>query len=256
MDTAFLITSFVTLFVIIDPIGLLPVFVALTPGATRAERRGIALRACLTAFLILAVFAFFGESVLGFIGISMPAFRIAGGALLFLTALDMLFERRAKRREDQTEEERPDPSVFPLAIPLIAGPGSIATMILLVGQQPGIGGLLTVLGVMLAVLAVMLVLFMAAGLLERMLGRTGINVVTRLLGMLLAALSVQFVLDGLRDQKHRHGLRQRRRQRRRRPSCGAPHRPPWVHHGGATWKMHVQPGASPPRLRGHQIFRP
>ncbi|MCA0870051.1 MarC family protein [Seohaeicola saemankumensis] len=199
MDSAFLITAFVTLFVIIDPIGLMPLFVALTHGMTAARRRSIGLRACAVAAVLLTLFAAFGESLLGFVGISMPAFRVAGGILLFLTALDMLFERRAKRREDQTEEERPDPSVFPLAIPLIAGPGSIATMILLVGQQPGLGGLLTVLGVMLAVLAVLLVLFLAAGLLERMLGRTGINVVTRLLGMLLAALSVQFVLDGLRD---------------------------------------------------------
>lgn len=198
MDTAFLITAFVTLFVIVDPIGLMPLFVALTQGMTASQRRSIAVRACAVAAVLLTMFAAFGESLLGFVGISMPAFRVAGGILLFLTALDMLFERRAKRREDQTEEDRPDPSVFPLAIPLIAGPGSIATMILLVGQQPGLQGLATVVGVMLAVLGVVLVLFLASGLLERLLGRTGINVVTRLLGMLLAALSVQFVLDGLR----------------------------------------------------------
>lgn len=198
MDSAALITSFVTLFVIIDPIGLTPLFVALTHDMDRAQMRSIALRACVTAFGILALFAFFGEAVLGFVGISMPAFRIAGGILLFLTALDMLFERRTKRREDQVDE-RPDPSVFPLAIPLIAGPGSIATVILLAGQHPGINATFLVLGVALAVLFVVLGLFLTSGLLAKALGKTGINVATRLLGMLLAALAVQFVLEGLRD---------------------------------------------------------
>lgn len=199
MDTTFLIGAFVTLFVIIDPIGLVPLFVALTQGMTGAERRAIGLRAVLVAAFILLLFAAAGEAVLGFVGISMPAFRIAGGILLFLTALDMLFERRAKRRQDQTGEDRPDPSVFPLAIPLIAGPGAIATMILLAGEHPGLTGLATITGVMLAVLVIVMLLFLSASLFERALGRVGINVVTRLLGMLLAALSVQFVLDGLRD---------------------------------------------------------
>ena len=199
IDTAFLITSFVTLFVIVDPIGLTPVFIALTQGMPSARRRSIALRATITAAVLLAVFAALGEAVLGFIGISMPAFRVAGGALLFLTALDMLFERRNKRREDRSEEDDfDDPSVFPLAIPLMAGPGSIATVILLTGQQPGFTGFAMVMGVVIAVLAILLVMCLFSGLFERMLGKTGITVVTRLLGMLLAALSVQFVLDGLR----------------------------------------------------------
>ena len=197
MDSAFLITAFVTLFVIIDPIGLAPLFVALTHGMDARTRRGIAIRACVIAALLLVLFAALGEAVLGFVGISMPAFRIAGGILLFLTALDMLFERRSKRREDQADE-RPDPSVFPLAIPLIAGPGAIASVILLTGEMGGLHGFATTVVVMLAVLAIVFALFMVAGLLERALGRTGINVVTRLLGMLLAALAVQFVLDGLR----------------------------------------------------------
>lgn len=199
IDQAVVITSFVTLLVVIDPFGLTPMFVALTQGMEPTRRRAIALRSCFTAAAILAIFAAFGETVLGFVGISMAAFRVAGGVLLFLTALDMLFERRSKRREDKAEDETPDPSVFPLAIPLIAGPGSIATIILLAGQHPKVGSLLLVIGVMLTVLAVVLVLFLSAGIIERMLGKTGINVVTRLLGMLLAALSVQFILDGLRD---------------------------------------------------------
>lgn len=200
MDSPALITAFVTLFVIIDPIGLMPLFVALTQGVPAQKRRAIALRACITAFAVLALFAFLGEAVLGFVGISMPAFRISGGALLFLTALDMLFERRTKRREDRAEEdEHPDPSVFPLAIPLIAGPGSIATVILLAGQHPGLSATFLVLGVALAVLGVVLGFFLLADPFERILGRTGITVVTRLLGMLLAALAVQFILEGLRD---------------------------------------------------------
>jgi len=197
MNYALLVTEFVTLFVIIDPIGLTPLFAALTQGMDAAQRRAIAIRACLIAALLLALFTFLGEAVLGFVGISMPAFRIAGGILLFLTALEMLFEKRTKRREDQADE-RPDPSVFPLAIPLIAGPGSIATVILLAGEHSAVSGRLGTLLVTLGVLAIMLVMFLGAGLLQRALGKTGINVVTRLLGMLLAALSVQFVLDGLR----------------------------------------------------------
>lgn len=197
MDTAFLISAFVTLFVVIDPIGLMPIFAALTQDETASHRRAIAIRAVAIGFGVLLLFAVAGESVLDFVGISMAAFRIAGGLLLFLTALEMLFERRSKRREDQAEEERPDPSIFPLATPLIAGPGAIASMILLTGQAGGLAETALLLGVLLLVLAMVLVMFMAAGLLTRFLGRTGINVATRLLGMLLAALSVQFVLDGL-----------------------------------------------------------
>ena len=198
MDSAFLITSFVTLFVIIDPIGLMPIFIAFTPGMTPQQRRAVAFRSCIIAFFILALFAFFGEAVLGFVGISMAAFKIAGGVLLFLTALDMLFERRQERREGRVTE-LPDPSVFPLAIPMIAGPGSIATVILLSGQIEGIQGPILVLGVALCVMLVAVLLFLAGSMLERALGEIGINVVTRLLGMLLAALSIQFILDGLKD---------------------------------------------------------
>lgn len=185
------------MFVVIDPIGLAPLFVALTQGMTDAARRRIALRATALGILILLAFAAFGEALLGFIGISMPAFRVAGGILLFLTALDMLFERRTKRREDQSEEEHNDPSVFPLAIPLIAGPGAIASVILLMGQRPDVEGTLIVLGATGIVMLIVMGFFLASGLIERALGKTGVTVVTRLLGMLLAALSVQFVLDGL-----------------------------------------------------------
>lgn len=181
---------------VIDPIGLTPLFVALTKGANAQHRRGVAVRASLIGATILLAFALFGEAVLGLIGISMPAFQIAGGVLLFLTALDMLFERRTKRREDKVSD-MPDPSVFPLATPLIAGPGAIATMILLMGQANSMVDTLAVVAVALSVILVVFLFFLSAGFLERLLGHTGIEVATRLLGMLLAALSIQFMINGL-----------------------------------------------------------
>jgi multiple antibiotic resistance protein len=159
-------------------------------------RRKITIRAIGVSFFVLMVFALFGETVLGFVGISMPAFRIAGGILLFLTALDMLFQRRTKRREDQSEDDADDPSVFPLAIPLIAGPGSITTIILIAGSTPGPIGLASAGVVAVAGLISVYIFFALADGLEKLLGKTGIDVITRLLGMLLAALSVQFVLEG------------------------------------------------------------
>lgn len=203
-ETAFLITAFATLFVVIDPPGLVPMFIALTRGMSDEKRVALARRACLIAAALLTLFGLFGEAILGFIGISMSAFRIAGGILLFLTALDMLFERRTQRREGQAAEPDHDPSVFPLATPLIAGPGAIATMILLVGQAESMGGAAwtgaaVVIGLMLVMMVVTWAFLLASPPLERMLGRTGVIVITRLLGMLLAALSVQFVIDGVRQ---------------------------------------------------------
>ena len=197
--SAFLITAFATIFVVIDPPGLVPLFIALTTGMDAQQRRAMAQRACIIAAVLLTLFGLFGEALLGFIGISMSAFRIAGGLLLFLTALDMLFERRTQRREAQQADPHHDPSVFPLATPLIAGPGAIATMILLMGQAgPGWLGRAAVLGLMLAMILATFLFLLASAPLERLLGRTGTIVITRLLGMLLAALSVQFVIDGIR----------------------------------------------------------
>ena len=200
ITSAFLITAFATLFVVIDPPGLVPLFIALTRGMSAERRRAMAQRACTIAAVLLLLFGLAGEAILGFIGISMAAFRIAGGILLFLTALDMLFERRTKRREDQKSDPDHDPSVFPLATPLIAGPGAIASMILLVGQSgPGWGGSFAVLGLLWGMILVTWAFLLASPPLERLLGRTGTIVITRLLGMLLAALSVQFVIDGIRQ---------------------------------------------------------
>lgn len=202
VETGFYLTAFVTLLVIVDPVALVPMFIALTQGMDDATRRTVAFRACLVAIGLMTLFGLLGESILRVVGITMPAFRISGGILLFLTALDMLFERRTQRRENQHPNSS-DPSVFPLATPLIAGPGAFTTMILLTGSNlagdaPGWLHVLTIHLLMVAVVTVAFVLFLTAGIIERALGRTGIVVITRLLGMLLAALSVQFVLDGVR----------------------------------------------------------
>ena len=195
-----LIPAFVTLFVIIDPIGLSPLFIALTQGMTAEERIRTGRRALLLSFVLLAAFGLFGETLLTAIGISIPAFRISGGLLLFLTALDMLFERRSDRRERRANEAPPDPSVFPLAMPLIAGPGALTTMILLTSSTTGdVPKLIGVNLVMTAVLLLTYLSFRLSQVFARALGQTGIVVLTRLFGILLAALSVQFVLDGLRD---------------------------------------------------------
>lgn len=201
IDTAYMITAFVTLLVVIDPIAIAPLFLAMTPNMSSAEREKIARRAVLVAGLILIVFALAGEAVLDFIGISLPAFRVAGGILLFLTALDMLFERRTKRREDtyEADPDHEDPSVFPLAIPLIAGPGAIASVILLIGRKPGGEGLVIILGMTAIILLIMYIMLRLSSRLERAMGKVAINVFTRIFGMLLAALSVQFVLDGLAE---------------------------------------------------------
>jgi multiple antibiotic resistance protein len=200
MDTAALITAFWTLFIIIDPPGLAPLYIATTQGLPEGRRRKIGQRACITAAVLMLVFLILGERLLSFIGISIPAFRIAGGILLFLTALDMLFERRQARREHNAEDGADpghDPSVFPLAIPLIVGPGAITTIILFSGRAQDVIAYVAIAGVNLANLVIVYLTFLAAPRIERALGRTGINVLTRILGMLLAALAMQFVIDGI-----------------------------------------------------------
>ena len=194
-----LVPAFVTLFVIIDPIGLAPLFIALTQGMTADERERVGRRALILSFVLLAVFGLFGERLLTAISISLPAFRISGGLLLFLTALDMLFERRSDRREKRADVAPADPSVFPLAMPLIAGPGALTTMILLSSRHGDVPTLVGINLVMVLVLVLVYLAFRLSQLFARALGTTGIVVLTRLFGILLAALSVQFVLDGLHD---------------------------------------------------------
>ena len=200
---ALFVSSLVTFFVVIDPPGCAPIFAGLTAGARAAERRAMAVRAVTIASLILLVFAAFGEALLKGLGIDLGSFRIAGGIMLFLIALEMVFERRTQRREDraakvQEDHETDDVSVFPMAMPMIAGPGSIATVMLLSARHPGLEQHLVVLGAMATILLLTLASLLAAGPIMRLLGRKIEAVITRILGVLLAALAVQFVIDGVR----------------------------------------------------------
>ncbi|MGR3542462.1 MAG: MarC family protein [Hasllibacter sp.] len=198
MDWPAFFAAFVTLFVTIDPVGTAPLVPALTQGMTQRQRTGVAIRAAAIGAAILTLFGLTGEAALTYLGVSLPAFRIAGGLLLFLIAVDMLFQKRTERREQTAgAATRDDPSVFPLAIPFLAGPGAITTMILLAGRADDGAELLTLHLAMLAAVAIAIPLFMAAGLIERLLGPIGIAVLTRLLGLLVAAIAVQFVLSGL-----------------------------------------------------------
>ena len=195
-------TAFLTLLVIVDPPGCAPIFASLTAGTDSKHRRAMAIRSCMVAWSILLFFALLGEALLTHMGISLSAFRLAGGIMLFMIALDMVFERRTERREERAEEikgtpEADDISVFPMAIPMIAGPGSIASVMLLNARADGMTESLVVLGAMTAVIVLTLVALLAAGPLMAIIGPKLEAMITRILGVILAALAVQFVLDGL-----------------------------------------------------------
>jgi multiple antibiotic resistance protein len=197
------ISAFVTLFVVIDPPGCAPIFAGLTSGAPPAATRRMAWRASWIAAVILVVFALFGERLLGALHIELNSFRIAGGIMLFLIAIDMVFEKRTERREKRAEEVRTaaeveDVSVFPLAIPMIAGPGSIATVMLLMARAEGTEATMVILAALAAVMVLCFLALLAAAPLMRLVGAKAEAVVTRLLGVLLAALAAQYVIDGLR----------------------------------------------------------
>lgn len=195
-------TAFITLAVIIDPPGCAPIFASLTSGADDAHRRRMAIRSAAVAWGILMFFALVGEPLLRTLGISLSAFRIAGGIMLFMIALDMVFERRTERREERAREiegtpEAEDVSVFPMAIPMIAGPGSIASVMLLTARADGVAEDLMVLAAMTLVILLTLAALLAAGPLMRLIGARLEAMITRILGVILAALAAQFVLDGL-----------------------------------------------------------
>jgi multiple antibiotic resistance protein len=197
------ISAFVTLFVVIDPPGCAPIYASLTTGASVAQRRSMAIRATIIAGGILVFFAMFGEEVLSFLHIDLDSFRIAGGLMLFIIAIDMVFEKRTERREQRAEKVRATPevedvSVFPMAMPMIAGPGSIASVMLLVSQNNGLDRAFVIFGALLLVLLLTLAALVAAGPLMRLIGNKGEAVITRLLGVLLAALAAQFVIDGIK----------------------------------------------------------
>jgi multiple antibiotic resistance protein len=200
------LSAFVTLFVVIDPIGSAPIFASLTPGASTREASAIALRATTIASVILLTFALCGERLLAGLGIGMNAFQIAGGLMLFLIALEMVFEKRSERDHDRAEEvlhaSPPvnDVSVFPMAMPMIAGPGSIATVMLLTSQAHGGAQLTAVIAALVLVLVLMLAALMAARPIMRLLGTRVEAVMTRVLGVLLSALAVQYVINGVRGE--------------------------------------------------------
>jgi multiple antibiotic resistance protein len=197
-----LLSHFVTLFVVVDPIGLTPIFLSITHGYSGEVRRRIAMRACLLAGLVLTGFALGGDWLLRQLGITIPAFRIAGGLLLFATAFDMVLgwrsAREAKTAEQALEEHVHNVSAFPLAIPLMAGPGAITATVLLAGQSRSPAGLAVLIGIIASVLIVCVVVFLFASRIAKLMGITAGIVLSRLFGVLLAALAVQYVVDGVR----------------------------------------------------------
>ncbi len=203
MSIEFITSAFVTLLVVVDPLGLVPGFIAITHGLPERVRRNVALRACVIAAAILAGSALLGDWLLRTLAISLPAFRIAGGLLLFSIASEMVFglriERQSRQAEEAIEEHVRNIAAFPLAIPLMAGPGAITASVLLSGRANGSPlELAILLGVIALVLALCLIVFVLAGRIAGFIGTTGNVVLSRLLGVILAALAVQYVIDGVR----------------------------------------------------------
>jgi len=204
-------SAFVTLFVVLDPPGCVPIFSSLTSGASAAHRRSMAIRSTAIASLVLVAFGLGGQAFLTALGISLPAFKIAGGIMVFLIAIDMVFEKRTERRETRAEEvlasaaaaakpiAEEDISVFPMAIPMLAGPGSLAAIMLLAARSHDTAERLAVMAALAAVMAITLVALLAAGPLMRLMGAKLEGALTRLLGVVLAALAAQFVVDGVKQ---------------------------------------------------------
>jgi multiple antibiotic resistance protein len=205
------ISAFVTLFVVIDPPGCVPIFSSLTAGTTARHRRDMAVRSSLIAAGVLVAFALGGEAFLSALGITLPAFKIAGGIMVFVIAIDMVFEKRTQRRESRAEEvksaadaagkplEEEDISVFPMAIPMLAGPGSIASVMLLSARTETMAQEGAVLAALVAVLLLTFLSLLAAGPLMKLMGAKFEGALTRLLGVVLAALAAQFVVDGIKQ---------------------------------------------------------
>ncbi|MDW9854525.1 NAAT family transporter [Sinorhizobium meliloti] len=203
-DVDLLINALTMLLVTLDPPGLAPIFLSLTVGMSRQQRFQVATRGSLIAFFILAAFALFGDGILGLLGISIGAFRIAGGMLLFWIAFEMIFEKRQERKEKAgetaiTKDHLHNIAVFPLALPLIAGPGAISATILLGSSFPSALERVQLIVVIAASMAILFLALVIAERIDRFLGVTGRAILTRLLGVILAALAVQFVVDGVRS---------------------------------------------------------
>ena len=192
--------AFVTILVTIDPPGLAPLFLALTRGMNRAERMQVGTRASVIGFAVMALFAVAGAAILSVFGITLPAFRVAGGLLLFYIAFEMIFERRQEEKSADTAITRDhirNIAAFPLAIPLIAGPGAISATVLLSGSFATLAGHLMLVAIIALCIALTWLTFVAAERIDGFLGETGRSILTRLLGVILAALAVQFVADGV-----------------------------------------------------------
>jgi multiple antibiotic resistance protein len=197
-------SALVTFLVIIDPPGCAPIFVGLTRGTSAVHRRAMAIRSCLIAWAILMFFALLGKPMLQALGISLASFRIAGGIMLFIIALDMVFERRTARRESRAHSiegtpEAEDISVFPMAMPMIAGPGSIASAMLWVSRAETLVHVAIVLAAITIVMILTLATLLAAAPMMRLIGDRVEAVITRILGVILAALAAQFIIDGLKQ---------------------------------------------------------
>ncbi len=203
MDVELFISAFAILFVIIDPPGCAPIFATLTQGTSRKHQNTMAFKSVLVGAIILFGFAYAGEFIFAKLGISLDALRIAGGIMLFIIGLNMVFEKRTEKRENRAEEaleEAEDPediSVFPMGIPMIAGPGTMASLLLLKSKTENTAQELSILLALGAVLAVTLLSFLIAGPLLKLLGKSFTEVLTRVLGVLLATLAAQFILDGI-----------------------------------------------------------
>lgn len=203
-ETALFISAFTTLFVIIDPPGCAPIFATLTNGTSRSHQRRMAYKSVGIAAFILIGFAYVGEWLFAKLGISLDALRIAGGIMLFIIGLNMVFEKRTETREDRADElleEIEDPediSVFPMGIPMIAGPGTMATLLILMSEAPSRSGQITILAALVVTLLITLITFLVAGPLMKLMGKSFTDVLTRVLGVLLCTLASQFVLDGIK----------------------------------------------------------
>lgn len=202
MSYELLISAFTTMIVMYDPPGMAAIFLGLTSDMDRQQRVQVALRACLIAFVILTVFVLVGSSILTLLGISLGAFRIAGGLLLFWISFEMLFEKRQERHEKSaktavTKDQIANIAIFPMAIPLIAGPGAISAVILLAGSFEGASSTAMLIGVVLCATLALFLSLVVADRLDQFLGTTGRLILTRLLGLILAAVAVQFVIDGI-----------------------------------------------------------
>jgi multiple antibiotic resistance protein len=195
-----IVTIFLAVFIVVDPFGIVPVFISLTPDLSPARRRATILKAVLVAFVVLCLFILSGNVILRFLGIQPGSFFIAGGILMFIVSIDLLLGKpgRTKTSSPESSEERDDVSIFPLAIPMLAGPGAITTVLLYVSEDrlPPYVPLILVGSVALALAIAALTMALSAFFL-RVLGKTGVSVIERIMGIVLTGLSVQFVYDGL-----------------------------------------------------------